>query len=218
MVRMAGRWRSSPRHWLRIREDRLIPLTILVALLTFLCQQCCKRPASQRDEDIVDQCPCVRRTLCIGLFELGSNPLRRSIVGFHCTNNNVVEIHRSARAPRSPRSARITNMLPTLEHGRRRWIQERMRLIESPNEAGDEVQREQQEQDVNERSPEQHAQQTPRDAKHQAQNAPSHRCARSIDDLKILAHDKSSGGDALQRTPREYDYEARTDRSNFCAA
>jgi hypothetical protein len=123
-----------------------------------------------------------------------------------------------AKRGEEPSSPVITNTLPTLEHGRRRWIQERTRLIESPNEAGDEVQHEKQEQDVNEWSPQQNAQQTPRDAQHQAQNAPRHCHPRLIDDLKILTHDRESGGYALQRTPREYDYEARTDRSSFCAA
>jgi hypothetical protein len=73
-----------------------------------------------------------------------------------------------AKRVEEPSSPMVTNTLPTLEHGRWRWIQERMRLIESPNEAGDEVQHEKQDQDVNERWPEQHSEQAPRDAKHQA--------------------------------------------------
>jgi hypothetical protein len=95
----------------------------------------------------------------------------------------------------------LVNTLPTFEYSRR-LIQERLRLIESANEAGDTVQHHDPQQHVNERPPEQHPKQALQHPQRLAQRPLRQGSLRTVDHLGIVIHDRNGGGYATTHPPR----------------
>jgi hypothetical protein len=94
----------------------------------------------------------------------------------------------------------ITNTLATFEQYL--WLRhDRLRCKQVADESGNEPEREHPKQDINEWSPEQESEHSPRHPKHEGNDLSCDGQSGPIDALEVLIHDRRSGGYAPPSAP-----------------